>query len=77
MHFGWPVGMRGLSPPRLGGTRAALGGGNVVTVSHNRVDPRLRVDECAVVVEAEVRGPEHAAEVLSGLRVAGFTVSVE
>ncbi|HQR79430.1 MAG TPA: threonine ammonia-lyase [Actinomycetota bacterium] len=50
---------------------------NVVTVSHNRVDPRLRVDECAVVVEVEVRGPEHAAEVLSGLRAHGFTVSVE
>lgn len=50
---------------------------NVVTVSHNRVDPRLCVDECAVVVEVEVRGPEHAAEVLSGLRAHGFTVSVE
>lgn len=50
---------------------------NVVTVSHNRVDPRLRVDECAVVVEVEVRGPEHAAEVLASLREQGFTVSVE
>ncbi len=49
--------------------------GNVVTVSHNRTDPRLRVDECAVVVEVEVRGQEHAGELLSALNGKGFSVS--
>ncbi len=36
--------------------------GNVVTVSHSRTDPRLHVDECAVVLEVEVKGVEHADE---------------
>jgi len=49
---------------------------NVATVSHNRTDPRLRVDECEVIVEAEVRGPEHAAELVAGLKARGFSVSV-
>ena len=53
----------------------AAGKGNVVTVSHNRVDPRLRVDECAVVVEVEVRGSEHAAELLADLESKGFAVA--
>ena len=47
----------------------------MVTVSHNRVDPRLRVDECAVVVEVEVRGSEHAAELLADLESKGFAVA--
>jgi len=49
--------------------------GNVVTVSHSRTDPRLRVDECAVVVEVEVRGEEHAGTLLSTLQQKGFSVS--
>lgn len=51
--------------------------GNVVTVFHNRTDPRLRVDECGVVVEVEVRGGDHAAELLSVLRGKGFSVTAE
>jgi threonine dehydratase len=49
--------------------------GNVVTVAHNRTDPRLRVDECEVVVEVEVRGPEHAQMVVGRLRSEGFDVT--
>jgi threonine dehydratase len=49
---------------------------NVATVSHSRTDPRLRVDECEVIVEVEVRGPEHAARLVSGLRAEGFAVTV-
>jgi threonine dehydratase len=48
--------------------------GNVVTVFHNRTDPRLRVDECEVVVEVEVRGSGHAAELLEVLTDKGFAV---
>jgi threonine dehydratase len=51
--------------------------GNVVTVAHNRTDPRLRVDECEVLVEVEVRGPEHAEGVVSILREYGFDATVE
>ena len=49
---------------------------NVATVFHNRTDPRLRVDECAVVVEVEVRGPEHAAELVAALRAKGLAITV-
>jgi threonine dehydratase len=49
--------------------------GNVVTVSHNRTNPMLAVDECAVVVEIEVRGTDHAADLVAGLREHGFAVS--
>ncbi len=49
---------------------------NVVTVSHNRTDPRLHVDECAVVLEIEVRGSEHAAELVAALRADGLSVTV-
>lgn len=48
--------------------------GNVVTVTHNRTNPLLAVDECAVVVEIEVRGAEHAAEIMGALREHGVRV---
>ena len=51
--------------------------GNVVTVTHNRTNPLLAVDECAVIVEVEVRGPEHAAEITAALRQAGFRVAAD
>lgn len=50
---------------------------NIATVSHNRTDPRLHVDECAVVVEVEVRGATHAQEVLAALRSAGFPATLD
>ena len=49
---------------------------NVVTVSHNRVDPRLHVDECAVVVEVEVRGADHTGELVAALQADGLAVTV-
>jgi len=51
--------------------------GNVVTVTHNRTNPLLAVDECAVVVEVEVRGPEHGAEIMAALRERGIAVGLE
>lgn len=51
--------------------------GNVVTVTHNRTNPLLAVDECAVVVEVEVRGAEHAAEIMAALREGGISVGME
>ncbi len=49
---------------------------NIATVSHSRTDPRLRVDECDVIVEVEVKGPEHAGELVTGLQARGFAISV-
>lgn len=49
---------------------------NVVTVTHNRTDPRLRTDECAIIVEVEVRGPEHAEQVRQALGDTGYQISV-
>jgi threonine dehydratase len=49
--------------------------GNVVTVTHNRTNPMLAVDECAVVVEVEVRGSDHAAQIIASLREMGVAVA--
>lgn len=49
---------------------------NVVTVTHNRTDPRLRVDECQIIIEIEVRGPEHAVKVLDAMRATGYEISL-
>lgn len=70
-----------LIPDKPGALEALLAAiaarkGNVVTVTHNRTDPLLAVDECAVVVEVEVRGGEHATEILAGLQDAGIRVGV-
>lgn len=74
--------LSGLIPDRPGAlehflAQIAAHRGNVVTVTHNRTNPLLAVDECAVVVEVEVRGPEHAAEITAALRAAGFRVAAD
>jgi len=33
------------------------------------------VDEVEVVLQVETRGPEHCAEVIAALRVAGYTLA--
>lgn len=74
--------LSGLIPDRPGAlehflTQIAQHRGNVVTVTHNRTNPLLAVNECAVVVEVEVRGPEHAAEITAALRNVGFRVAAD
>jgi threonine dehydratase len=49
-------------------------GANVLEVSHERLAPRLRVDEVEVVLHVETRGPEHCADVKAKLRGAGYTL---
>lgn len=51
-------------------------GGNVVDVSHQRYDPRLRIGEVEVAVSVETRGAGHAEELLGALRTAGHQVDV-
>jgi threonine dehydratase len=50
-------------------------GANVLEVGHDRLGPRLHVDEVEVVLQVETRGPGHCAEVISALRSAGYTLS--
>ena len=50
-------------------------GANVLEVGHERLAPRLHVDEVEVVLQVETRGPEHCAEVIGALRVAGYSLA--
>ena len=50
-------------------------GANVLEVGHERLAPRLHVDEVEVVVQVETRGPEHCGEVIGALRAAGYTLA--
>ncbi|MBV9204012.1 MAG: threonine ammonia-lyase [Actinobacteria bacterium] len=50
-------------------------GANVLDVAHERLAPRLHVDEAEVVLQVETRGPEHCAEVIGALRDSGYTLA--
>ena len=50
-------------------------GANVLEVGHERLAPRLHVDEVEVVLQVETRGPEHCAEVIAALRAAGYALA--
>jgi len=53
---------------------AALGA-NVLDVSHERVAPRLLVDEAEVLLQVETRGRSHCDAVIQGLRKAGYSLN--
>ncbi len=50
-------------------------GANVLEVGHERLAPRLHVDEVEVVLQVETRGPEHCGDVIGALRAAGFRLT--
>jgi threonine dehydratase len=50
-------------------------GANVLEVGHERLAPRLHVDEAEVVLVVETRGPAHCEDVIGALRSAGFTLA--
>ena len=67
-------------PDRPGSLAKLLGdladlGANVLEVAHERLAPRLHVDEAEVVLQVETRGPEHCAEVIGALRAVGYTLA--
>ena len=67
-------------PDRPGSLAKLLGdladlGANVLEVGHERLAPRLHVDEAEVVLVVETRGPEHCDEVIGALRSAGYTLA--
>jgi threonine dehydratase len=53
----------------------AAAGANVLEVEHERTGTRLRIGEVEVFVVLETRGPDHAEEVVSALRRAGYQVA--
>jgi threonine dehydratase len=50
-------------------------GANVLEVGHERLGPRLHVDEAEVFLVVETRGPAHCEEVIGALRAAGYTLT--
>ena len=67
-------------PDRPGSLAKLLGdvadlGANVLEVGHERLAPRLHVDEAEVVLVVETRGPAHCEEVIGALRAEGYTLA--
>jgi len=50
-------------------------GANVLEIVHERLAPRLHVDEVEVTLQVETRGPEHCEDVIAKLRAAGYTLA--
>jgi threonine dehydratase len=64
-------------PDRPGALANLLGdlarlGANVLDVVHERVTPRLRLDEVEVLLQVETRGPGHCDEVIRELQAGGY-----
>jgi threonine dehydratase len=53
-------------------TEVSAVGANVLEVVHERISPRLHLDEVEVHLQLETRGPQHAEQVLSRLRERGY-----
>jgi threonine dehydratase len=49
-------------------------GANVLDVVHERVTPRLHLDEVEVMLQVETRGPGHCDEVIRELKSSGYTL---
>ena len=67
-------------PDRPGSLAKLLGdladlGANVLDVAHERLVPRLHVEEAEVILQVETRGPEHCADVIGALRATGYTLT--
>ncbi|HWJ86216.1 MAG TPA: threonine ammonia-lyase, partial [Cellulomonas sp.] len=50
-------------------------GSNVMHVSHVRTQVELAVDEVAIEVQVETKGPEHCAQVMHHLREQGYRLT--
>jgi threonine dehydratase len=50
-------------------------GANVMHVSHVRTQVELAVDEVAIEVQVETKGPDHCAQVMDHLRTAGYRLT--
>ena len=71
--------LRVVIPDLPGGLAALLhevgeAGANVLEVAHERISPRLTLNEVEVLVQLETRGAEHAETVMARLRERGYRV---
>jgi threonine dehydratase len=55
-------------------TEVSAAGANVLEVVHERISPRLHLDEVEVHLQLETRGEPHAEQVMSRLRERGYRV---
>ena len=55
-------------------TEVGATGANVLEVVHERISPRLHLDEVEVHLQLETRGAAHAEQVLIRLRERGYRV---
>jgi threonine dehydratase len=71
--------LRVVIPDLPGGLAALLhevgeAGANVLEVAHERISPRLTLNEVEVLIQLETRGVEHAETVMERLRARGYRV---
>ena len=76
---GRDLAFRGRIPDKPGGlatllTEVAGLGASVVDVVHERVAPRLGLEEVEILMQVETRGPAHSDEVIEHLHAAGYTL---
>ena len=55
-------------------TEVSAVGANVLEVVHERISPRLHLDEVEVHLQLETRGPQHAEQVMGRLREHGYRI---
>lgn len=55
----------------------AEAGGNIIKVSHDRLDATLRLDEAILYTTIEVSGPKHMDEILKSLTENGFKSQID
>jgi threonine dehydratase len=55
-------------------TEVGASGANVLEVAHERISPKLHLEEVEVQLQLETRGGEHSAQVLERLRERGYRV---
>ena len=53
----------------------AATGANVMDVSHARTGGELAIDEVAIELQVEAKGPDHCAAVLESLKAAGYRLT--
>ena len=49
-------------------------GGNIITVTHERVDTRAQINGCTIRLELETRNHEHIEQIRKALTESGFNV---
>lgn len=61
-------------PGQLSGVCSVIAqlGGNIISVTHERLDASIEINGCTLRIDMETRNPEHIEQVRQGLRDAGY-----